>query len=99
VSPAQKSAYSEGQNQDYRKITKQLQGSVGAEGGKYYANTLPEAVYRLFRSVDAQGNPAMLYDDFATGSFKFGQQVEKYPPFGIHAQQHSQLFRWKWLPG
>jgi tyrosinase len=32
----------------------------------------------------------MLYDDFATGSFKFGQQVEKYPPLEfIHNNIHN----------
>ncbi|KAF2501891.1 Di-copper centre-containing protein [Lophium mytilinum] len=90
VSLAQKSAYFEGQNQDYKKITKQLQGSVGNEHGKYYANTLPEAVYRLFRSVDAQGKPVMPYEKFSTGSFKYGQRVVEYPSLeAIHNNIHN----------
>lgn len=90
LSADQKKSYSEGQNQDYRKITKQLQGSVGRKGGNYYANTLPEAVYRLFRSVDAQGSPVMRYEDFSTGSFHFGQQTENYPSLeAIHNNIHN----------
>jgi tyrosinase len=90
VSPDQKSAYFEGKNQDYRKITKQLQGSVGRKGGRYFANTLPEAVYRLLRSVDAQGNPVMPYEKFSTGTFHSKQQVEDYPSLEfIHNNIHN----------
>jgi len=71
-----------------------LQGSVNSKDRKterqYFANTLPEAVYRLFRSVDAQGNPAMPYEKFATGSFHFGQHVVDYPSLeSIHNNLHN----------
>jgi len=92
ITADQKSSYVEGKNQDYLKITKQLQGSLqgSLQDKRYFANTLPEAVYRLFRSVDAQGNPVMRYEDFATGSFHFGQQAENYPSLeAIHNNIHN----------
>jgi hypothetical protein len=94
VSAAQKLAYAEGENQDYREITKQLQGSVQSKDKQgnvvYFANTLPEAVYRLFRSVDVNGNPAMTYDNFSTGHFDYGQQTQDYPSLeAIHNNLHN----------
>lgn len=87
VSVDQKKSYAEGKNQDYRKITNQLQGSVGTGS---FANTLAEAVYRLFSSVDAQGNPVMNYENFSTGSFQFGQPTQNYPSLeGIHNNIHN----------
>jgi len=85
-----KIAYAEGENQDYKEITKMLQGSVYDYGSDSFANTLPEAVYRLFMSADQQGNSVMPYEQFATGAFHFGQQVKDYPSLeSIHNNLHG----------
>lgn len=88
LSAEEKESYTEGKYQRWEDVQKQLQGSV--QNSKYFANTLPEAVYRLFRSVDKNENPVMSYDTFSTGSFHFGQQVKDYPSLeAIHNNIHN----------
>lgn len=88
LSDAVKKSYAEGEYQNWEDITKQLQGSVRYLDS--FANTLPEAVYRLFRSVKENGDPVMPYESFSTGSFHFGQPVTDYPSLEyIHNNMHG----------
>lgn len=85
-----KLAYTEGLTTNWSAIAKQLQGPVASQRRGYYANTLPEAVYRLFNSVDSQGDAIMSYEEFTTTGFKAGQESHAYPSLEyIHNNLHN----------
>lgn len=101
VTKDMREGYAEGLQDDWRLITNQLRGPVdridedpvtGEKKYRYYANSLPEAVKRLFRStVDEDGKvPVMDYKHFATSVYHYGQQVEAYPSLeSIHNNLHN----------
>lgn len=91
--PRFESDYVEGENQDYTIVTTKLQGVVDEVDDKgniiYFANSLPEAVYRLLKPKNAKGEPSMKYTDFSTGSWKYGTVPTAYPSLeAIHNNLH-----------
>jgi Ca2+-binding EF-hand superfamily protein len=87
------SDYVEGKNQDYKKITNQLQGTIeesdDAGNLKYFANSLPEAVRRLLNTADKDGNPVMTFEQFSTQNYEDGQSSTAFPSIeSIHNNLH-----------
>jgi len=94
ITAEMKAAYAEGTYQNWKDIQGQLQGPVQSRDNqgnlRYRANSLPEAVNRLFRSLKRDGSPAMPFETFSTGRFQYGQPPEYYPSLeAIHNNMHN----------